>query len=146
MSLNIITNIKKVDKNRFIDDVEMIDCIIQDNEYCRKVISEIDQGSYLGYAEFLDRFGYKLYSDSLSTTSKAYLCLDRFSDKIINFIQVGRGSGDLLLMKSQGAIYIPGNRLKSLFSSLGDRSVDIVCDDRKFNSYYDLVDYLEEEY
>lgn len=144
MSINIITDINEVDKNNFIWDVESVGCIIKDNDYCKEVLRRIEKGSYLNEISYLDRYGYKLHSDDMSTTSKAYICLDRFPGKIINFTEVGKGSGDLLLDKVEGSLFIPLSRVSGLFSSSEDRSISINLNGKEFTNYFDFIDYLEE--
>lgn len=57
------------------------------------VIKEVDSGEYLDKMSFIDRLGYKLYTKFLSTSSKALICLNEFSDRVIDFCEVGDDLG-----------------------------------------------------
>lgn len=127
MSLNIFTNISSFSHSNFIFDVEsgFRGCGIRNTDYNKKVLKIIENGSYINKSKFLDRFGVMLYSTSLSTSSKAYMCLDSFPEKVINFSEVGNKTGNLLFDKDTGGIYIPKYRLGQLFCYSKDKSIDI---------------------
>ena len=81
-------------------------CSFSSTDFCNRVISGIDGGTYLDDMSFIDRFGYRLYSKFLSTTSKALICLDEFPEKVANFCEAGNDVGSFILEKTKGRRFI----------------------------------------
>ena len=113
-------------------------------EFTDKVLSHFDKATYLDEGVFLDRFGCKVYTEFLSTSSKALICLGMNPDKVINFMEVDDGAGDLFITKDAGSIFVSLNRLTALLKSREDKSIDVSIDGKRFYRYLDLVEYVEE--
>lgn len=108
VSLIVYTKKSRFSKEDFILDVNSSfrDCGFSGIYFCKRVISCIDGGTYLDDMSFIDRFGYRLYSKFLSTTSKALICLDEFPEKVVNFCEVGNDVGSFILEKTKGKRFI----------------------------------------
>lgn len=92
MPLCIYVGKNNLPKNKkFIFDVEaeFFRYGIKDCRLSKEIIKEIDNGKYINESTFLDRFGVSLYTDYLSTSSKALLLLISCKDKVLNFDEVG---------------------------------------------------------
>ena len=102
MSLIVYTKKSQFSKEDFILDVNSSfkGCNFSGSDFCKRVVSDIDRGTYLNSTSFIDRFGYKLYSKFLSTTSKALICLDEFPDRVVNFCEVGNDVDVVIAGKS----------------------------------------------
>ena len=121
-------------------------CNFSGSDFCKRVVSGIDRGTYLNSTSFIDRFGYKLYSKFLSTTSKALICLDEFPDRVVNFCEVGNDVGNYILEKTKGRVYIPEGRIKYVLNGYKSTDVDVVIAGKSFKNADDMYWYLEEEY
>lgn len=53
----------------------------------RQLIQAVEEGRYLNYYSFIDRFGFKLRISELSTGCKAALCVANCPDKVIDLIE-----------------------------------------------------------
>ncbi len=148
MSLIIYTDKSQFDSKDFISDVNSAfkRCSLKNITFCKMVIKEVDRGEYLGKMSFIDRLGYKLYTKFLSTSSKALICLNEFSDMVIDFCEVGDDLGKYILCHHSGKIYIPSGRLQYVLARHSG-SVDVIINENKFKDYdyTDLLEYLEEE-
>ncbi len=148
MSLIVYTKKSQFSKEDFILDVNSSfrSCSFSGTDFCKRVISGIDRGTYLDDMSFIDRFGYRLYSKFLSTTSKALICLDEFPEKVVNFCEAGNNIGNFILEKTDGRVYIPKGRIKYVLSGYGGEHVDVEIDEKHFENIEDMYWYLEEEY
>lgn len=148
MSLIVYTKKSQFSKEDFILDVNSSfrDCSFSGTDFCKRVISGIDKGTYLDSKSFIDRLGYKLYSKFLSTTSKALICLDEFPEKVVNFCEAGNDVGSFILEKTEGRIYIPKGRVKYVLNGYMGTYVDVVIDGKLFKNADDMYWFLEEEY
>ncbi|MEE1442296.1 MAG: hypothetical protein UGF43_01550 [Blautia sp.] len=148
MSLIVYTKKSQFSKEDFILDVNSSfkGCNFSGSDFCKRVVSGIDRGTYLNSTSFIDRFGYKLYSKFLSTTSKALICLDEFPDRVVNFCEVGNDVGNYILEKTKGRVYIPEGRIKYVLNGYKSTDVDVVIAGKSFKNADDMYWYLEEEY
>lgn len=148
MSLIVYTKKSQFSREEFISDVNSSfkRCNFSGSDFCKRVISGIDKGTYLNSMSFLDRFGYKLYSKFLSTTSKALICLEEYPKNIINFCEVGNDVGNYILEKRDGMVYIPEGRIKYVLRGYKGSDVDVVISGKHFSKAEGMYWYLEEEY
>lgn len=110
MSLCVYVGKNNLPKDKeFVFDVEaeffrygIKDCILS-----KEIMKVIDEGEYVNKSIFLDRFGVSLYTDCLSTSSKALLLLISCKDKVLNFDEVGNNAIKYALEHfNEGNIYI----------------------------------------
>ena len=148
MSLTVYTKKSEFSKEDFILDVSssFSRCSFSGSDFCKRVVSEIDKGTYLDDVSFIDRFGYRLYSKFLSTTSKALICLDEFPEKVVNFCEVGNAVGSFILGKTEGRIYIPEGRIRYVLNGYTDTDVDVVINCVRFKNAEDMYWFLEEAF
>lgn len=107
MSLNIYVGKENFPNNLdiWLDPEKMIYAVnIEENDFNKKVISEIEQGTYLDNRAFLDRFGYKLYLSSISTGSKILIEAYNVKNAAIVADEIGMNAKILLLTLTQGNI------------------------------------------
>lgn len=107
MSLNIYVGKENFPDNLdiWLDPEKMIYAVnIEENDFNKKVISEIEQGTYLNNRAFLDRFGYKLYLSSISTGSKILIEAYNVKNAAIVADEIGMNAKMILLTLTQGNI------------------------------------------
>ena len=107
--LKVYTDDSLFNKDDFIFDVECAIAVYgyNYNEFAKKVVFTIDHGNLVDKSYFIDRFGFKLYLDELSTTSKALICLEKVGNsKIVNFMEVGSNAGELIGLLDNGSFYM----------------------------------------
>lgn len=75
-------------------------------DFQRKVISEIDKGTYRDERTFIDRFGCPLPADYLCSGTKSLLLLDSVKDSIVNFTECGENALVLLSNITDGKLYL----------------------------------------
>jgi len=81
---------------------------VQDCEYTRKVIKEIEEGEFLDSRSFIDKFGYKVYLENISTGSKTLLNIYHNPDKVFFVGEIGANATRLLEDIPSGKIYTRG--------------------------------------
>lgn len=143
MSLNIYTTMDKVPKDtRFVFDVEahIINCGIEDNDFNRMVLKEIEKGSYRDRTRFIDRFGDKLNMFDLSTSSKVLICVNSFPNEVINGVEMGDNCGNCLFKLKKGSIYL--DRAKLGIDIPCDGDIDVTVDGKRFSSPEELYEYV----
>lgn len=113
---------------------------VEGTELDRKIINLIEKGEYVDRYSYIDRFGYKLYFDDMSTGCKAALCVANLPDRVIDLVECGLNARDVILsLCKSGNVLISDNMM-----SINGYSDDIsVCVDGKvFNNVKDLNKYL----
>lgn len=115
-----------------------------DNE--KKAIMEIEQGELIDSGSYIDRFGYKLRIDELSTGCKAVLCVLNHTDKIINFIECGLNARDYAVKHlNDGAIMI--GEFNVTFMTYGFKDpIDVKMDGYRFTDLDRLNTYLKQDF
>ena len=98
------------EQENFIYDVdtEFIRLKLQGTELERKALKDIEQGQWLNETAFIDRFGFKLYIEYISTGCKIALTVMNRPEKIINAVEAGLEVRDFIIKYCKsGAIYLP---------------------------------------
>ncbi len=106
--LNIYVGEENIPKDlKFIYDPESITTLLDLNKdiVSRYVVKEIDKGDVIDSGTFKDRFGIKVYAESLSTTSKIILALLQ-TDFLVNVNELGTGGIYMLNHMTTGNAYI----------------------------------------
>lgn len=113
----------------FIYDVESAFpfVIIRGSDFQKRVISEIDNGSYNNNKTFIDRFGLPLRYDCLSTGSKAILLLDSKKDAIINMTECGDNVLGLLEYIEDGKLFFSDRSFEIPFN----KDYGVVCNGKR---------------
>lgn len=141
MSLRIYydDDIKK-DSNFLLDVDSWFSSVkIEDKDYAKKVIREIDEGEYYNALGYRDRFGYSLRLDNLSTSSKALILLNEKKDKIINLEECGVNIGGLLLDIKEGSVYIPWD-IMWVYEWGSNKDIDVQIGDTNCRTVWDLYE------
>ena len=109
MAIHIFTDKSLFESKDFIFDVEAFAGIIRlkDDKFTNKVLNELEKGSYQSEYSFVDRFGYGLRANSLSTGSKILLSAYYNPNYVINCTELGNNALDLLLLIPNCRIYTP---------------------------------------
>lgn len=82
-----------------------------DNSFIRRVLETVEQGSYLSEDSFIDRFGYKLPIDYISSGSQTLLNIYSHPDKLFYGGEIGMNALEVLMFLKDGNVYfeIPFN-------------------------------------
>ena len=107
--LNIYVGKENLPKNIiFVFDVEAAFPLVSvtGDELQRKVLSDVEKGTYLNSKRFVDRFGGQLYYSDMSTGSKAVMAVAALTDKIINCDECGENALRLMSLIDEGNIYL----------------------------------------
>jgi hypothetical protein len=111
----------------------------------KAVVKLIDKGELIDSNSFIDRFGYKLYTSSLSTGCKTALCVINNPDKVINLVECGLNARDIIIsIIRNGMIYLDYNNVT--FADYNEAGqIDVSLDDYKFTTIDRLNHYIENE-
>lgn len=110
----------------------------------KKVIEIVEQGRWLNELEFIDRFGYKLPIEDLSTGSKAALCVLNNPDKVISTKECGANARDIIVsICDNGSIVIDNRDLT--FCDYSDGTIDVQVNNYEIFSIDKLNKYVFEE-
>ena len=135
-------------KCAIIDDVENEVYVkgIPDNDTAKKLIQKIEKGKYLDNSSFIDRFGYKLYLDSMSTGCKAAMVVVANNDKIVDLKECGWNARDEIIKNCKdGNILIEDNGISYGFSNEEkDIPIDVKLDRYRFKNIYSLNWYVRD--
>lgn len=108
----------------------------------------LERGSFIDGEPFayIDRFGFKLRTDEMSTGCKAAICVLRRSDKLINLSECGFNAvGMILSWCKTGNIYIPEFNIP-FPDYTGNEAVEIQFNNYLFSSLSRFNHYLDSEY
>lgn len=117
---------------------------IKGTEEERYVISKIEQGEYNDEASFIDRFGYKLRIDQLSTGCKAALCVLNCTEKI-DLLECSNNAIDVILSTCKNGNVIIRDRDITIRDYSPTGTVDISMDGYRFSTIDRLNYYLFDE-
>lgn len=112
----------------------------------RLFINKIEKGQYNSEdnLSFIDRFGFKLHKNQMSTGCKAALCVLRNPDKIIDLSECGLNARDIILsFCKNGAVFIKDYGIT--FVDYTNSSVSIKLDNYAFTSISRLNYYVFNE-
>jgi hypothetical protein len=133
------------DKQNLIDKPQVFDCDeafygckLRDNKFTRRVLNDVEMGTYVDGETFKDKFGRVLYANCLSTSAKILLLADRYSDYAFNCDEIGSNAVDLLLECDNAIIYVLNRDLE--FKS--DLINPVMYNNITFNNVYDLNEAL----
>lgn len=95
------------------------------------LIEKIEKGKYNDVNSYIDRFGYKLHYEDMSTSCKAALCVVNLPDKIIDLIECGYNGRDTIIkFCSNGNIIMDDNSLT--ISTQYGNDIDVKLDSYRF--------------
>lgn len=146
MSLNIyVHNSDFTDNSNFVKDVELAfkSIKIQRSSFNVDAIRTIDKGVYNDSTSFIDRFGFKLYLDDLSTGCKAAICANSLPDAVVNTIECGINALSFIVTNCKSGNILVSNE-SLIFTGESSAIIDVVFNGVKFNSLGDLNNYLKE--
>lgn len=149
MSLNIFIREKEDDLSEYkiIKDVEANFSRVRlgENKADEKILSQIEKAVIAGSNAFIDRFGFKLDSSSLSTGCKAALEVARCGGReIIDLMECGMNARDCIISNcSNGSILITRPECR-VSDYTDDDCIDVSVYGKQFSSMRMLSDYLEE--
>lgn len=136
-----------------VDDVELefnfVD--LKGSDTVRGLIKQIEHGEWLNNESFIDRFGYKLWMDSMSTGCKAALVAACEPTKAINLRECGYNARDAIVLSlKDGHLIIdfddtpisPANQVYSKNGTRVDTKIEVVNNGYKFTSLERLNEYL----
>lgn len=110
----------------------------------REIIAEIEQGKYLDNLSFLDRFGYKLRREYLSTGCKVALTVLHNPDKIINTVECGMNAlGTIITYCKDGniLIYTDEQKIPYIHDTLA-KNISVQLDGIHFTDFDKLNSYI----
>lgn len=118
------------------------------SELERKLMSEIEGGSYLDSSAFVDAFGYKLPISCLSTGCKCALLVANTPDAIIDIIECGNNARDAIIRNiAQGHIVMSYNDVSVFYPGDDDYPIDVCVEGKyHFTSLDRLNFYLDHEF
>lgn len=124
----------------FINDVEAAfpAVPIVGSDFQRLVIETVDKGKYYNSKQFIDRFGYLLTLDSLSTGSKSMLLLDYARDSVVNLVECGDNALILLSLIKDCSVYLPDRDMAFPFTE----DYPVVCNNKEWEGVSQLNDWL----
>ncbi len=106
--LNIYVGEQNIPENMVIvrdNESGFLDTVLEDTEIVRSILNNVEHAVYCDEASFIDRFGYKLYSEFLSTSTKTLLNVNYQTDKIFYGGEMGTSALRELLRLEQGNVY-----------------------------------------
>lgn len=133
------------DKNNTVTNVEQLfeHLKVKGTDIDKKLINLIEKGKYLNEYSFIDRFGYKLHYEDMSTGCKAALCVANYPNKIIDLLECGCNARDIIIsICKNGNIIIRDNSIAIKDYS---NSIDVKVDNYKIKSVKRLNKYINSE-
>ena len=108
LSINIYIVKKNLPKDKtLVFDVEaaILAVKVTGSEFQRRVLREVELGTYKDERFFIDRFGGQLYYTEMSTGSKALFELDGLPNNVINGVEIGFNALQLIKYIPECNIY-----------------------------------------
>lgn len=106
--LNIFVGREKLPETAVVvvdNETGFLDTVLEDTETVRRILKNVEHASYCDETSFIDRFGYKLYSDFLSTSTKTLLNINHQTDKVFYGGEMGTSALIELLRLKKGNVY-----------------------------------------
>lgn len=138
--------VDEVDSNDIVRNVEeqFAKVKLAGTQIERRIISEIERGTYNDEFSFIDRFGYKLYNTEMSTGCKAALCVVNCPELIIDLIECGLNARDIIIgLCKEGNILIKENGVTIV--DYFDEAIDVKIDNFRITSVDRLNKYIFSE-
>lgn len=108
------------------------------------LIKVIENGRYIDDISYIDRFGFKLHIDDLSTGCKAALCVANLPNKVINLLECGNNARDAIIRYcKQGTIVIRDNG--ATISTINGKETNTMINGKEFNDIDRLNKYINNE-
>lgn len=144
MSLTIYLNEQQIPKDiEIIRDIEKsftYRCM-SNTETVRRLLKDIEQADYNDDNSFIDRFGFKLSCNMLSTGTKAALCINAFQDKVIDIKECGTNArNSIIRLLNEGSILWTVGGLS--FEGYTEE-IDVRVGDKVIKTVGDLNRYLQ---
>lgn len=113
-----------------------------------RLVSEIEDGHYLDSSAFIDRFGYKLPIEDLSTGCKCALVVANSPDIFVDTVECGNNARDAIIRNvTQGKIIMSYNGLSIFYPGDDDYTIDVCVEDEyRFTSLDRLNFYFNSEF
>lgn len=112
----------------------------------RKIIELIEKGHWNDGNSFIDRFGYKLRIEELSTGAKAVLCVLNCEDIVVDTIECGLNAiSAMICFCKSGNILLRINKLCidcDIEDSMDDTSIDVRIGNLRFFDLSALLEYV----
>ena len=126
-----------------IDDIEEAFCTFRltGTKVERAAIEEIEKGKYRDSRVFEDRFGVCLYTDCLSSGSKAMMVVGHYPDKVVNCVECGANAITSIAMNCDNGAIIILPRAYGVEIG-GDKPINVLCRGHLFTDPWDLNSYL----
>lgn len=147
--LNVYLDRADVPKDtKIIEDVELqfMLCSLEMSSEEQQMLEFIEHGTLNSEVDFIDRFGYKLYIDNLSTGCKAALCVLHFPDKIIDLKECGNNAVEAILRLCKNGSIIVNSSPAGFSETESKASVEIVCNGYIFTNYTSFNKYVKDWY
>ena len=147
MSLNIF--IRKCDIPEGIQYVKVNDIFfdieteLKDDEFNKRVLSDIDKAEYVSNLTFLGRtkeFG-SLFKNNLSTGTKTLLNIYNHPNKCFDVCECGNNALKLLPLIKEGNILW---EMPAITYS-GESKCNMVVNNKKYDNFYDVIEVLRSE-
>lgn len=117
---------------------------LKGTEIDKKLIEKIEQGKYENSTSFIDRFGYKLYYDDMSTGCKAALCVVNSPEKIIDIVECGNNARDIIIALCKTGNVLFEDNGQTISTQYGN-DIDVKLDGYRFTSIDRLNKYISDE-
>ena len=110
----------------------------------RKLIERIEKGKYNDKYSYIDRFGYKLRYEDMSTGCKAALCVANIPDQIIDLIECGINARDVIIATCMDGKIVMGNVGTTISTQYGT-DIQVKIDHYLFTDKDRLNKYIKDE-
>lgn len=115
---------------------------IPEEDRCSRVLEEVEQAKYLDAYSFIDRIGYMLPKEFLSTGCKAALVVIKNPGTVVDLWECGFNARDAIIRNVRdGSVVIRYNDI----SVSGDGPIDVMLEGKRFTKVEDLNMYLTSE-
>lgn len=111
----------------------------------REVLKLLEQVEYLDENFVLDKFGMKLWIDSISTGSKTALCILNNTDKWVSSIECGANAQSIIISVCKNGKVIMDDKEVTFRTSGLNTDIEVELDGKIFYSTHDLNDYMQNE-
>lgn len=117
---------------------------ITGNAIDKLLIEQVEKGKYNDINSYIDRFGYKLHYDDMSTGCKAALCVVNLPDKIISLAECGHNARDIIIaLCKTGNILMDDDGL-TISTEYGN-DIEVIVDGHTFRTIDSLNKYISDQ-
>ena len=127
-------------------DVEFLKLSVADTPLVRTLLKEIERAEYCSPTSFIDRYGFKLPIDHLSTGCKTALLVALKPDLLVDLSECGDNARDAILMKCRDGhikMHFPLSMIaggRDLYKE--ERDIDVAINGFRITNVYRLNDYF----